>query len=388
MPKPVGPGGLPLPRPDNAVTWAITDDNQPIADGVKDEGGPLQIFNYADYIDPAPGQAVREAHRTQGARSRPTTRPTRRSRSSSSGDGRVRRDHGPLGVVDPQPDRAAAASSRSTTRTCRTSRRTSGRRCRIRSTTAARRYTVPYVVWSDGIGYRNDKIDEDIPELDVPYDIFWESAGLPREGRRSSTTTATRSRMPMQRDAIRERPIADLNTEDPKDRRARPARTSTQLIDICNIKVDDHRLPDAARGQDVAPPVVVGRPARRRVLLHAEGRAAERPLATGGRRRTASSRTTSSASAGRRRTPRSHTGSSTSCSTRRSPTTTSSTTSATRRRRTRSTAERLIAEGLIPKTLADAVVRPEQFAANQQLLELTVEGQRALGRGLVEVQGG
>ncbi len=51
--KPTGPGGLPLPRPDNSVTWAITDDNQPIADGVADEGGPLQVYNYADYMDPA-----------------------------------------------------------------------------------------------------------------------------------------------------------------------------------------------------------------------------------------------------------------------------------------------------------------------------------------------
>jgi spermidine/putrescine transport system substrate-binding protein len=51
--KPLGPAGLPLPRPDNSVTWAITDDNKPIADGVKPEAGPLRIYNYADYVDPA-----------------------------------------------------------------------------------------------------------------------------------------------------------------------------------------------------------------------------------------------------------------------------------------------------------------------------------------------
>src|SRR6185437_14836356 len=51
--KPLGPAGLPLPRPDNSGTWAITDDNKPIADGVKPEAGPLTIYNYADYIDPA-----------------------------------------------------------------------------------------------------------------------------------------------------------------------------------------------------------------------------------------------------------------------------------------------------------------------------------------------
>ena len=57
--KPVGPGGLPLPRPDDAVTWAITPENQPIADGRPVERGPLSVYNYADYLDPVtikPGQ--------------------------------------------------------------------------------------------------------------------------------------------------------------------------------------------------------------------------------------------------------------------------------------------------------------------------------------------
>src|SRR5262249_49846481 len=52
VPKPVGPGGLPLPRPDNSVTWAITTDNQPIPDNRPPEKGPLQVYNYPDYLWP------------------------------------------------------------------------------------------------------------------------------------------------------------------------------------------------------------------------------------------------------------------------------------------------------------------------------------------------
>jgi len=37
------------------------------------------------------------------------------------------------------------------------------------------RYTVPYVVWLDGIGWRNDKVREDVAAMDVPWDIFWQS---------------------------------------------------------------------------------------------------------------------------------------------------------------------------------------------------------------------
>jgi spermidine/putrescine transport system substrate-binding protein len=40
------------------------------------------------------------------------------------------------------------------------------------------------------------------------------------------------------------------------------------------------------------------------------------------------------------------------------------------------TAESLITSGLIPRSLTNAVIRPEQFAPNQQLMQLTVAGQR------------
>jgi spermidine/putrescine-binding protein len=39
-------------------------------------------------------------------------------------------------------------------------------------------------------------------------------------------------------------------------------------------------------------------------------------------------------------------------------------------------ADTLIDRGLIPRTLASAIVRPDQFAANQELLQLSIEGQR------------
>jgi spermidine/putrescine-binding protein len=39
-------------------------------------------------------------------------------------------------------------------------------------------------------------------------------------------------------------------------------------------------------------------------------------------------------------------------------------------------AELLIKQGLIPKTLTGAVTRPDQFASNQELLQLSVAGER------------
>ena len=64
--KPTGPAGLPLPRPDNSVTWAITEENKGIPDGRPAEGGPLRIYNYADYVDPATVKKFQAETSTQG----------------------------------------------------------------------------------------------------------------------------------------------------------------------------------------------------------------------------------------------------------------------------------------------------------------------------------
>ena len=156
VPKPIGPGGLPLPRPDNAVTWAITADNEPIADGVADEAGPLGIYNYADYVDPS---LVKKFQKLTGRKVQIATYNSSDEAIAKLASGAVAFDlimglsgsnivnliaqqliqplnHSYLPnleknvwpeLQDPFYDRGS-------------------------------RYTVPYVVWSDGIGWRNDKI--------------------------------------------------------------------------------------------------------------------------------------------------------------------------------------------------------------------------------------
>lgn len=47
----LGPGGLPLARPDNPVTLPIYADNKAIASGMQPEKGPLQLYNWIEYIN-------------------------------------------------------------------------------------------------------------------------------------------------------------------------------------------------------------------------------------------------------------------------------------------------------------------------------------------------
>ena len=136
--KPVGPGGLPLPRNDNSVQWAITDDNPMLADGVAPEGGTLRIYNYADYIDPGLIKKFGEEFDCEVA-TRDVRVRRRGDREAHVGRCPVRRPHRAQRQQHRAADGESSCCSRSTTPTSRISRRTSGPSCRTRSTTAARR---------------------------------------------------------------------------------------------------------------------------------------------------------------------------------------------------------------------------------------------------------
>ena len=368
----MGPGGLPLPRTDNSVTWAIVEDNPTIADGLPPEtGATLRLFNYPDYIYPA---LLRRFEKRYDCKVEVATYNASDEAIAKLQSGAVEYDVilglsgsnivnlmalqllQPLNhtylpnlaaniwpqLADPFYDRGS-------------------------------HYTVPYVTWSDGIGWRNDLISVDIPGLDVPWDIFWESeqwrgkVGLLDDKRDGLA-------MPMQRDAMTAGLIADLNTEDPEIV-AKAGEDLQQLTDICNIKVtitDYQTLPEGtmylhhswsgdllAGAIQYMPPGVppdvlsywwpgtggvvqndflcVAKAAESPVLAHLfldfmldETVAYENFINWNGYLPPQNS----------------------------------------------IDADALLGESLIPETLATAVIRPIEFLANQELLQLTVEGER------------
>jgi spermidine/putrescine transport system substrate-binding protein len=369
--KPTGPGGLPLPRPDNAVTWAITAQNKSIPDGRPAERGPLRIYNYVDYVDPVVVKRFEKKFNTsvQIASYNSADEAIAKLAAGAvafdliiglSGSNILNliahRVLQPLNhtylpnlakniwpvLQDPFYDRGS-------------------------------RYTVPYVVWLDGIGWRNDKLREDVAAMDVPWDIFWHSqayrgrVGLLDDKRDGLS-------MPMQRVAMRAGVRPDLNTEVPEVV-AEARRQLSELSRICNIKVtitDYQTLPEAKTvlhhawsgdllsgafyymPKGVKPDVLsfwgperngvvqndflcIGRSSKNPVLAHRfvdhlldEKNAYDNMVNLVGY------------------TPPQNA----------------------------IDADALIKRGLIPKSLARAVVRPDQFASNQELLQLSVVGER------------
>jgi spermidine/putrescine transport system substrate-binding protein len=369
--KPTGPGGLPLPRPDNSVTWAIAADNAPIADGLPDEGGPLGIYNYADYIDPS---LIKKFEKLTGRTVQLATYNSADEAVAKLAAGAVAFDviigltganivnliaqqliqplnHSYLGSVekniwpelqDPFYDRGS-------------------------------RYTVPYTVWSDGIGWRNDRIDVDIAGMKVPWDIFWESR--PYRGKVAILDDKRDAlSMPMQRDAMRTGRRPDLNTE-VREIVVQAGKDLGQLTNISNVKVNVsgyQTLPEGktwlnqSYSSDLlsaafyymprgVPPTVlsywspdakgvvqndffcVGRTAKNPALAH-------RFIDFMSTERNAYDNMVNFVGA----TPPQN----------------------------NISAEALIRSGLIPKSLTGAVVRPDQFAGNQELLQLSVTGEQ------------
>jgi spermidine/putrescine transport system substrate-binding protein len=234
VPRPTGPDGLPLPRPDYSVTWAITADNPPIKEGLKPEGGTLQVYNYADYIWPG---LVKKFEKQYDCKVKTAT-------YNSSDEAAAKLSSGAVGfdvVIGLSANTMVNFIAQQLMLPLTHSYLTNlGKNiwAPLQDPFYDRgsRYTVPYVVWLDGIGWRNDKIGRGIAEMKVPWDIFWESK--PWTGKVGVLDDERDAlAMPMQRDAIRAGKVPDLNTEDAKII-AKAGLDLAQLTTISNVKVD------------------------------------------------------------------------------------------------------------------------------------------------------
>ena len=162
---------LEIPAPDNPVQWPLSQANKAIESGLTPErGSTLRIYNYADYLSPGVLKDFEKRYDVDirlstfndadEALTKVASKNLRFDLYFPSYDslGRLvqadllrplNRDYltnaGNLwpGLQDPWYDRGS-------------------------------RYTVPYTVYSTGIGWRTDTVAADIPAMDNPYDVFWD----------------------------------------------------------------------------------------------------------------------------------------------------------------------------------------------------------------------
>ncbi len=165
-----GPGGIPLSRPNKPVKLPLTGD--PIKSGLKPEGGTFRIFNYQDYVDQKALDSFGEKY---GCKVELTTFDSMDQAITRMATGQTRPD-----ATDLTPDRIAQMVAGKMLAPLNHDY-IPNLKANIWPSLQSpyydvdSQYSVPYTIYSTGIGWRKDKISEDIHKLDNPWSIFWNS---------------------------------------------------------------------------------------------------------------------------------------------------------------------------------------------------------------------
>ena len=240
------PPELMLAKPDSPVTWPLLDDNPMIASGLEPESGTLRIYNWNGYLWP---KIKKDFAKEYGVKVEETFFTTLDEAIAKITSGAVDFD-----VFFPTPDRLG--------------RLVVGKVLQPLNHDylpnlanvwpsvqdpwydKESRYTVPYVTWTTGIGYRTDKVATTPEKLSNPYEIYWDEANrgkmyLLDDGRDAPAHMLLKNG------------IKDINTEDP-EQIALAKDELKSLIDGGQREALDRRLHEPARGTRVGAPDVVG----------------------------------------------------------------------------------------------------------------------------------
>lgn len=162
---------LTIAAPDNPVTWPISPGNEPIAAGLRPEtGAKLRLYNYADYISPGSLRAFEERYDVDVSVSTFNTADEALAKVRSGGI--------PFDVYFPSYDQISKLVSTGLIRPLNHSYIPHIEDVWPEFTNpwydGEWRYTVPYTIYTTGIGWRADLVGEDVVDRDNPYDVFWD----------------------------------------------------------------------------------------------------------------------------------------------------------------------------------------------------------------------
>lgn len=164
---------LTVAAPDKPVTWDIAADNQPIAAGLSPEkGATLQLYTYADYISPDAVKAFEEQY--------DTTVQVSTFNDVDEAITKIRGGNVAFDLYFPSYDQIGRLVTGGLARPLNHSYIPN-----IANVWPVFsdpwydrqwRYTVPYTVYTTGVGWRADQIPADIATMPNPYASLWDSA--------------------------------------------------------------------------------------------------------------------------------------------------------------------------------------------------------------------
>ena len=219
------PPELQLATPDNPVTHPLFDDNPMIASGLEPESGTLRIFNWNGYLWP---RIKKDFAKEYGVKVEETFFDTMDEAIQKISSGAFDFD-----VFFPTTDRMSRLVVGKTLQPLNHSYlqnlpKTVWPKLQDPWYDKGARYTVPYVTWTTGIGYRKDKTGSRPENYSNPYEIYWDEAN---KGKVYILDDS--------RDAIGhmllKNGITDINTENP-DQIELAKKDLLSLIDAVNVK--------------------------------------------------------------------------------------------------------------------------------------------------------
>jgi spermidine/putrescine transport system substrate-binding protein len=229
------PPELQIARPDNPVTHQLFDDNAMIASGLEPESGTLRIYNWNGYLWP---RIKKDFAKEYGVKVEETYFSTMDEAIAKISSGAVDFD-----VFFPTTDRMSrlvvGKSLQPLNHDYLPNLANVWSSVRDPWYDKGSQYTVPYVTWTTGIGYRTDKVSTTPLDLSNPYEIYWDEANkgkmyLLDDGRDAPGHMLLKNG------------IADINTEDP-EHISLAKNELKSLIDAVNVKLstDDYtNLPE------------------------------------------------------------------------------------------------------------------------------------------------
>jgi spermidine/putrescine transport system substrate-binding protein len=233
----LGPGGLPLARPDKRVTMPLWE--KPIASGLQPEtGGSFEIFNYPDYLYPKLFKEFCAKYNVT-----PVYTPFD---NIASGIQRLASGSVSPDVMEMTPDNLDQVVAGKLIKPLNLDyipnlKKNIWPQLVSPFYDSESRYTVPYTCYATGILWRNDHVKQDIAGMKQPWDILWESQAY---SGKVALLSEDRETIAM---ALLRRGISDINTEDPKLIN-RAVSDLKQLYSICNIKVGDSQYQTIPEG--------------------------------------------------------------------------------------------------------------------------------------------
>jgi spermidine/putrescine transport system substrate-binding protein len=157
---------------ENPVEQPLFDDNPKIESGLEPEKGPLRVYNWADYINPA---VLKSFTKKFGAEVEVTTFYNSQEAAQKLRTGKVSFD-----VFFPTQDELPKYVAGKLLQPLNHDYLPNLEK-NVWPTLAnpfydlGSRYTVPYVTYSTGIGWRTDMVQADVAGMDNPWEIFWDS---------------------------------------------------------------------------------------------------------------------------------------------------------------------------------------------------------------------